>query len=60
MDTKLGFKKKLRMRGIMRMAWTLFKNGMISFSLSLKVSWQLSMGKITHTAVSKYIKTTRR
>ncbi len=60
MDTKLGLKKKLRMRGVMMMAWKLFKSGIVSFSLSLKISWQVSLGKITQSVVSKQLKSVRR
>ena len=60
MNTDLGVKKKLRMSSVMKMAWKLFRKGMVSFSLSLKISWQLELGKITHTLVSKHLKMIRR
>ncbi|MEA5257182.1 hypothetical protein VB264_05245 [Arcicella aquatica] len=60
MDTKLGLKKKLRMASVMRFAWKLFRKGMVSFSLSLKISWQLELGKLSYTAVSKHLKMMKR
>lgn len=30
-----------RLKAIMYKAWTLFRNGVVSFSLSLKLAWQI-------------------
>lgn len=49
-------KKKLMLRIIMKRAWGLFKNGIISLSISLRLSWAIAKGKITQKSISKIVK----
>jgi hypothetical protein len=36
---------RAKLRIIMHKAWGLFKQGIVSFSLSLKLSWSIAQGK---------------
>ncbi|MDR6194724.1 hypothetical protein [Siphonobacter sp. SORGH_AS_0500] len=35
-----------RLSSIMHKAWTLFRNGIVSFSLSLKLAWKIDKNQI--------------
>lgn len=41
---------------LMKRAWKLFRDGLISFSLSLKVSWQIAKNLLTESQVYKSMK----
>jgi hypothetical protein len=44
---------RLRLSLIFKRAWKLFKNGFVSFSMSLKVSWNVNKGKISEATLKK-------
>ena len=37
---------RTRLRLIMQRAWGLFKNGIVSFSMSLRLSWAIQKGQV--------------
>ena len=47
---------RARLSMIFKDAWSMFRNGVVSFSLSLKLSWQIFKGKITINQVNKMLK----
>lgn len=51
---------RARLSNIMRKAWTFYKNGIVSFSLSLKLAWQVDKGQITMVNLNKFFKKSRR
>ena len=44
-----------RLSSIMKDAWRFFRNGIVSFSLSLKLSWKVAKGEITTTQIKKML-----
>ncbi len=48
--------QKTKMSLIMKKAWKLFKDGLISFSVSLRVSWQIAKGKVKESEIMKMLK----
>ena len=55
MTTKKSGTWALRMSMLMKRAWSLFKRGMVSFSMSLKISWQLHKGNVTEAQLKKML-----
>lgn len=47
---------RARLSSIMKDAWRFFRNGIVSFSLSLKLSWKVAKGEITTTQIKKMLK----
>ncbi|MFB9296041.1 hypothetical protein [Persicitalea jodogahamensis] len=43
---KQNEKWRSRLRIIMQKAWGLFRHGVVSFSMSLRLSWSISKGKV--------------
>lgn len=44
---------RARLSSIMHNAWTFFKRGLLSFSLSLKIAWKLDKREVTMTQLNK-------
>ena len=55
MTTKKQGMWAMRMSEIMLRAWKLFKGGMVSLSLSMKISWKVAKGLITTGQLSKML-----
>ena len=58
MNTKTTKKRgtwAFRLSEIMHRAWKLFKGGIVSFSLSMKISWKVAKGVITQGQLSKML-----
>lgn len=45
----------LKMSEIMLRAWKLFKGGMVSLSMSMKISWKVAKGLITTGQLTKML-----
>jgi hypothetical protein len=43
---KISDQVRARLRLIMQRAWGLFRHGIVSFSMSLKLSWGIQQGKV--------------
>jgi hypothetical protein len=43
---KISEKWRSRLRIIMQKAWGLFRHGVVSFSMSLRLSWDIQKGKV--------------
>jgi hypothetical protein len=55
-NSKMAASKRTRLSNVMKNAWAFFKNGIVSFSISLKLAWSLDKGLITMTLLNKYFK----
>lgn len=46
-------KWRSRLRVIMQKAWGLFRHGVVSFSMSLRLSWGIAQGKVNEFLLLK-------
>ncbi|WP_165933462.1 hypothetical protein [Arundinibacter roseus] len=53
-----NFSEKIRskLRLIMQRAWGLFRKGVVSFSMSLRLSWSIQKGKMNEGQLAKLLK----
>lgn len=49
-------KKTYNFQKLMKRAWKLFRDGLVSFSLSLKISWRIAKNLTTEAQVYKSMK----
>lgn len=45
-----------RLRAIMYTAWGLYRKGVVSMSLSLRIAWKLAKGQTSEYAVAKQLR----
>jgi hypothetical protein len=53
---KANEKWAAKMKVLMNRAWGLFRKGLVSFSLSLRLSWALEKGQISEWDLQKKLK----
>ncbi|WP_373331398.1 hypothetical protein [Salmonirosea aquatica] len=50
---KISEQWRSRLRVVMQKAWGLFKHGIVSFSMSLRLSWGIAQGKVNEFLLLK-------